>query len=350
MIKQSARQTVNDSRQFILNTLYLCRWLFLILSPFVLWKSYKITSVKMKLRNFHSITAMTVMTTAKCDGMNVLRALAVKPTMHWNWTICRIQLNFLVFKTIVHRNVGEGASRRSFTQSKRMKISKFDKNRTHIHRHHIPHLTLCVNPLKCHLEDKKREKRCKQKKSIHEKQHDVKITRENADLFGFFKILNCSKSCGHKMATTKKKYVCIHCGHPIEELYTKYSASVTRIANCVRYRMQCDCDSKKRLRIFLSKICFLVFSLNFTGPMPRNCRQIYRIRAHRCCDRFGFIITSYLSPCTLQYGIQSKEIVFFVDFYFLYNSGVIHLRFSFADPLEISTDSMSCRCVHLLVQ
>lgn len=37
-----------------------------------------------------------------------------------------------------------------------------------------------------------------------------------------------------KLATTKKNYICINCGHPIDELYTKYSASVMKIANCVR--------------------------------------------------------------------------------------------------------------------
>lgn len=35
------------------------------------------------------------------------------------------------------------------------------------------------------------------------------------------------------MVTSKKKFICINCTSPMDELYTKYSASVTRIANCV---------------------------------------------------------------------------------------------------------------------
>lgn len=35
------------------------------------------------------------------------------------------------------------------------------------------------------------------------------------------------------MVRSKKKFICINCTNPIDELYTKYSASVTRIANCV---------------------------------------------------------------------------------------------------------------------
>lgn len=30
-------------------------------------------------------------------------------------------------------------------------------------------------------------------------------------------------------------YICIHCGSPVRELYKKYSPSVLKIMNCVRY-------------------------------------------------------------------------------------------------------------------
>lgn len=32
----------------------------------------------------------------------------------------------------------------------------------------------------------------------------------------------------------KKKFICINCGHPVAELYIKYSETVSKIANCVR--------------------------------------------------------------------------------------------------------------------
>ncbi|XP_031633824.1 protein ARV1 [Contarinia nasturtii] len=42
------------------------------------------------------------------------------------------------------------------------------------------------------------------------------------------------------MVALEKKFICINCGHPTDELYTKYSANVMKIANCEKCHQIAD--------------------------------------------------------------------------------------------------------------
>lgn len=109
------------------------------------------------------------------------------------------------------------------------------------------------------------------------------------------------------MDTSKKKYICINCTHPIDELYTKYSVSVTRIANCVRKTKIKSISIlylRKWLRIWNTIVDFF---REILGEMPWNSRQIHRIRAHRGGYWLGSIVKTNLPACVIQHWFQSKH-------------------------------------------
>lgn len=99
------------------------------------------------------------------------------------------------------------------------------------------------------------------------------------------------------METSKGKFICINCAHPVDELYTNYSASVTRIVNCVSEYSENNGSSNEFHNRLIKFDCFDVI----LGEMPRNCRQIHRIWAHGCCYRLGFVVAVHLSAYTLQH-------------------------------------------------
>lgn len=56
----------------------------------------------------------------------------------------------------------------------------------------------------------------------------------------------------------ENKFICIHCGHPVAELYKNYSPSVLKIMNCVCYAIAA------RLSYYSDVNTFLLLSLSLS--------------------------------------------------------------------------------------